>query len=285
MIKRLSLWGVGLLAIVLAAQFLLRGPPPAEQSPRVESPSVEPPSAEPPREQLPAVDPLPERAPLRTEPAPQTTEPAPLEAIARNAPVAPTAPTAAAPEVSRRFVFDCGNDLIFMVRTVPGEATLFPPQALGGQAVTLPQVETASGTRYAEGGVSYSSNGGLASFEFRDRLFADCTSNPGGAQTAEVRRRGVTFRARGNEPSWLLEVSPDRIELVTELGTRRVDFPYREPTVAGTRSTYRAFVGTQELVAVIDSAPCYDTMSGERFEATATVTFESTTFHGCGQAP
>jgi len=282
MIKRLSLWGVGLLALVLAAQFLLRGPPPAEQSPRVE----------PRREQLPAVDPPP-AAPLRTEPAPPTTEPAPPEATARNSPAAaaaptvaaPAGPTAAAPAGSRRFVFDCGNGLIFMVQTVPGEATLFPPQALGGQAVTLPQVETASGTRYAEGGVSYSSNGGLASFEFRDRLFADCTSNPGGAQTAEVRRRGVTFRARGNEPSWLLEVSPDRIELVTELGTRRVDFPYREPTVAGTRSTYRAFVGTQELVAVIDSAPCYDTMSGEQFEATATVTFENTTFHGCGQAP
>jgi len=46
MIQRLSLWGVGLLVIVLAAQVVLRGRAPAEQSPRVE----------PPREELPAAD-------------------------------------------------------------------------------------------------------------------------------------------------------------------------------------------------------------------------------------
>ena len=44
------------------------------------------------------------------------------------------------------------------------------------------------------------------------------------------------------------------------------------PTVAGARTTYRSFVGTQELVVVIDAIPCNDTVSGERFESTATVT-------------
>ena len=133
--------------------------------------------------------------------------------------------------------------------------------------------------------LSYWSRGGLASFEIGGRLLTDCTSNPGAAQTAEGLRRSVIYRARGNEPSWLLEISRDRIELATDLGTRRVEFPYREPTVAGTRTTYRAFVGTQELVAVIDTLPCNDTLSGEAYDATVTVTFENKTYYGCGTPP
>jgi uncharacterized membrane protein len=182
-------------------------------------------------------------------------------------------------------VFDCGNGLVFMVRTVPGEATVFPPQTLGGEAITLPQVETAAGARYAAGGVSYASNGGLASFEIRDRLFADCTSNPGAAPTAEGLRRGVVYRARGNEPSWLLEISQQQITLTTELGAHHTDFAYREPTIAGARTTYRTFAGTQELLVVIDRMHCNDSMSGEPFESVVTVTFENATLFGCGRPP
>ena len=59
--------------------------------------------------------------------------------------------------------------------------------------------------------------------------FVDCTSNPGAARSAEARRRGATFRALGNEPSWVLEISPQQLTLTTELGQRRTEFPYRDP--------------------------------------------------------
>ena len=77
----------------------------------------------------------------------------------------------------------------------------------------------------------------------------------------------------------------ERIELALELGTRRIEFPYREPTVSGARATYRTFSGTQELLVVLERVPCNDTMSGEAFEATVTVTFENRTLYGCGQPP
>jgi len=182
-------------------------------------------------------------------------------------------------------MFDCGNGVTFAVRTVPGEATLFSRQALGAEVIRLPQVAATTGVRYADGSVSYTSRGGLATFEIRERTFADCTSNPGAAETAEARRRGATFRAYGHQPNWLLEISRDSIELATELGARRVEFPYRAPTVAGTRTTYRSFVGTQELVVVIDAIRCNDSVSGEQLESTATVIFEGTTLFGCGRAP
>ncbi len=42
--------------------------------------------------------------------------------------------------------------------------------------------------------------------------------------------------------------------------------------VAGARTTYRSFAGTQELVVAIDRMPCNDTMSGELFDNTVAVT-------------
>jgi putative lipoprotein len=275
MIRRISWWGAAAVAIVLAIQLSTREPPSA---PTPAAAVV----GEPPAR---TSSPVPPRAPRQPERASGGDERPPVDEALQLADAASAPPSAAAPDRARRFVFDCGSGVVFSVRTLGAEATLSSAQALGAEVVTLQQMESDAGARYSRGDVSYSSRGGLATFEIRDRVYADCTSSPGAAQTAAALRRGPIFRARGNEPSWLLEVSQERIELATDLGTRRVDFPYREPTLAGNRTTYRTFSGSQELNVVIDRIPCNDTMSGEPFEAIVTVTFENRTYHGCGQAP
>lgn len=266
-----------MVAVVLAVQLLTRARVPSEEPP-VDSPS-----------RLARAVPADETQDLPAPRAEIAAERAPEPAAAVDVVDSPPAGAVDAPRATadgvRRFMFDCGNGVTFAVRVVPGEATLFSPQALGAEVIRLPQVAAASGARYAASGVSYWNKGGLATFEIRERTFADCTSNPGAAQTAEARRRGATFRAHGNAPGWLLEITSDGIELAMERDTRRLQFPYRAPAVAGTRTTYRSFVGTQELVVAIDALPCNDTLSGEQFESTATVTFEGTTLYGCGRAP
>jgi uncharacterized membrane protein len=279
--KRLTGWALAAAAIVLAVQLLTRGGATRDE-PRVDSPRPAPdaPASEgeaPPPRTPRAIPPPPAQSP-RADRVPER----PADAV--GAPLAASDAPPAAGDGSRRFMFDCGNGVTFAVRVVPGEATLFSPQALGAEVIRLPQVD-ASGARYAEKEVSFSRQGGLATFEIRQRTFADCTSNPGAAQTAEALRRGATFRAHGNTPSWVLEVTSDNIELAVERDARRLEFPYRPPTVAGTRTTYRSFVGTQELVVVIDLLRCNDSLSGEQFESTVTVTFEGTTLYGCGRAP
>ena len=277
MLKKITVAGVVAIAAMLAVQVLLReGPPPS---------LVEPPSLE-----LPDLDSHSERVPAQpTKPAARDRDAGVArvgdDARAPNAPPQASAEPPAAPDGSRRFIFDCGNGVTFAVRTVPGQATLFSPQALGAEVIRLPQAAAVSGARYAANGVSYWNKGGLATFEIRERTFADCTSNPGAAQTAEALRRGATFRAHGNNPAWLLEITSDNIELAVERDTRRLEFPYRAPAVAGTRTTYRSFVGTQELVVVIDALRCNDTTTGEQFESAVTVTFEGAALYGCGRAP
>jgi len=193
----------------------------------------------------------------------------------------PPAEAVAAPEVGRTFVFECAGDLSFTVRTGPGEVAVWAPSSLGGRYAVLSQARAASGARYEEGDFVFWNKGDLATFELAGQTYVDCRSNPRQVPWADAARRGATFRALGNEPSWNLEVHSDRLVLVTDLGTEQVEFPYSDPIVEGTRTTYRSVGG--ELVAVVERQTCVDTMSGEGFEASATLTVPGGTLRGCGR--
>ncbi len=190
---------------------------------------------------------------------------------------------AAAPEVGRTFVYDCDGDVSFTVRTGPGEVALWAPESLGGQYSVLGMTRAASGARYEDSGTVYWSKGDLATFEIAGQRFVDCRSNPAKVPWADAARRGVTFRALGNEPSWSLEITPERLTMITDLGASRAEFPYSQPSVAGQRTTYRLRTEAHELVAVVERGGCTDSMSGEAFEATATVTFDGAMYYGCGR--
>ena len=92
-----------------------------------------------------------------------------------------------------------------------------------------------------------------------------------------------TFRALGNEPAWYVEIFPDRLAIVTELGTNRTELAHEGPVVASGRTTYRAAADGRDATVVIDRRACADSMSGEGFEAVATVSFQNRTLLGCGR--
>jgi putative lipoprotein len=192
----------------------------------------------------------------------------------------PSQAAAAAPEVGRTFVFDC-DDLSFTVRTGAGEVALWMPATLGGRYLVLSLTQTASGARYEEGDTAFWSKGDLATFEVAGRTYLDCRSNPRKVPWADAARRGVVFRALGNEPSWNLEIDKDRLVLFTDFGATRSETPYAA-VPAGAKTTYRGS-GETQLVAVVERRACSDSMSGEAFEAAATVTFEDKILYGCGR--
>jgi putative lipoprotein len=193
------------------------------------------------------------------------------------------AQAAAAPEVGRTFVFDCDGDVSFTVRTGPGEVALWAPASLGGAYQVLSQTPAASGARYQEGDTVYWNRGELATFELGGHRYVDCRSNPSKVPWADAARRGATFRALGNEPSWYVEIFPDRLAVVTDLGTNRTELAHSGAAVAGGRTTYRGVADGLTATVVIDRRACADSMSGEGFEAAATVTFENRTYTGCGR--
>jgi putative lipoprotein len=198
------------------------------------------------------------------------------------APPAPTAPQAAAPEVGRTFVYDCDAAVSFTVRTGPGEVALWIPASLGGAYVVLSQTRSASGARYAEGETVYWSKGDVATFEIGGQRFVDCRSNPAKVPWADAARRGVVFRGLGQEPAWNVEIEREgKIVLVTDYGAKRTEGLSSNPAVAAPRTTY----GTADAALRVDveRRVCTDSMSGEAFEATVTVTLADRVLHGCGR--
>jgi putative lipoprotein len=187
-----------------------------------------------------------------------------------------------APELGRTFVFDCDGDVSFTARFGPGEMALWAPESLGATYQVLSIARSGSGARYEDGDTVFWNEGDLATIEIAGQRFVDCRSNPRKAPWADAKRRGATFRALGNEPAWYVEIFPERFAIVTELGTKRTELVHAGAAVEGSRTTYRASAGGDAIV-VIDRRTCADTMSGEGFDAAATVTFENRTLRGCGR--
>ena len=217
----------------------------------------------------------------RDEPAAAVASP-PGSAVAALA-AQPPEPAASAAEVGRTFVYDCAGDLSFTVRTGPGEMALWAPRSLGGQYLVLSLARSGSGARYSEGDTVFWSKGDVATIELGGQRYLDCKSNPRKAPWADAAGRGAVFRALGNEPAWSLEIFADRLAVITELGARRTELRYAAPVVAGAQTTYRASDGGHELVAIVERRACADSMSGEAFDAAATVTLDGATLRGCGR--
>jgi putative lipoprotein len=219
----------------------------------------------------------------RSSPGAQTgPQPAqPDQAVADIELAAPDA--VAAPEIARTFVFDCYGGYTFTVRFGPGEMALWAPESLGGTYQVLSLARSGSGARYVEGDTEFWNKGERATIQIAGQRFVDCRSNPSKVPWADAKRLGATFRALGNEPAWYVEIFADRLVIVTELGTKRTELRHSGPTVAAGRTTYRAAADGHEATVVIDRRACADSMSGEGFEAAATVSFENRTLLGCGR--
>jgi uncharacterized membrane protein len=96
--------------------------------------------------------------------------------------------------------------------------------------------------------------------------------------------RGVAFRAIGQEPGWLLEITNgEEILIVTNYGQDKESHPYVEPQVdqAARKTVYPVNDSTSVL---IEGEPCTDSMSGESFRTTVTVTLGGKAYAGCGRA-
>jgi uncharacterized membrane protein len=100
----------------------------------------------------------------------------------------------------------------------------------------------------------------------------------------EAKLRGVAFRAIGQEPGWLLEIkNGEEILVVTNYGQNRNLFPYVDPREdkAARKTVFQVDANTSVL---IEGKPCRDSMSGDSFDTSVTVTLGEQVFKGCGRA-
>lgn len=101
----------------------------------------------------------------------------------------------------------------------------------------------------------------------------------------KAKLRTVSFRAIGQEPAWLLEITNGtEILIVTNYGETRSSFSYFEPVVHQEQRRTVFVLSADSSVVEILGEPCQDIMSGEQFPTSVTIRLSDTTLQGCGRA-
>lgn len=101
----------------------------------------------------------------------------------------------------------------------------------------------------------------------------------------QARRRGVSFRAIGQEPGWVLEITDgSQILLVTGYGQTRRNMPYLKPAKFLEQQRTRFVLEENEIVIEIHDSPCRDTMSGEEFPVSVRIELGGSKLRGCGRS-
>jgi heat shock protein HslJ/uncharacterized lipoprotein YbaY len=170
-------------------------------------------------------------------------------------------------------VFQCGGE----------RATIdFTPQAMrlavGKETFEMRQAPAASGARFEAVGdptTSFWNKGRRATLVVKGNTYPECV---------QVDEASQTFRARGNEPGWRLDIDGERMTLVTQSGEKRaVPVPAAQRTNAFTR--YAARVDGSDVTATIFNRPCKDTMTGMPHPYAVEVVLDGKKLAGCGGDP
>lgn len=183
-----------------------------------------------------------------------------------------------------RQTFQCG-ELRVEARFAPDGVLL----DIGGRELHLPQTVSASGARYGEGDPEFWSHGASeARLTLNGETF-DCLALDDAARSpwSEARERDIGFRAAGSEPGWLVEVdlgeSP-AMRVVLDYGERELRVASTEAFTGGEGvSGFRGEVDGKPVELTIRREDCADPMSGEAFDASATLDYQGRSYQACGR--
>lgn len=184
---------------------------------------------------------------------------------------------------ARALVVQCkrseGGVVTFRALVRPDSLTLQVPAPFGGGVRRLASVRAASGAKYEGGSIMVWSKGSTATVEIEGRRFRDCSMAP---QT-ERRRSGLQFRAIGQEPGWIVEVTDDSLRFAWAYGQHEVITPRFSTETDVGRIVYTAETDRGTVRVVAESQRCADSMNGRLFSHTVTVTLAGDTHTGCGR--
>jgi membrane-bound inhibitor of C-type lysozyme len=146
----------------------------------------------------------------------------------------------------------------------------------------LDQTISASGARYADAVAVFWTKGSAATLERQGTPAVKCEERRAESLVEDARVRGVSFRAIGNEPGWVLEIGPaGRISWTTNYGELRYDFDQSQMATAGDATTYTAQQGTNTIKVTVKAERCVDDGDVE-YDHSANVEFEGQSYRGCG---
>ena len=184
---------------------------------------------------------------------------------------------------AQTYVFTCEDDFRFTARTQNGTAWLF----LRRETLQLPAAVSTTGEKYQDGENTFWIKGDEATLSSQKRTHKGCKNNRRKAIWEHAKLSGVDFRAVGNEPGWVLEISNKTdIQFLADYGQSRYSFTGTEVSSA-TQMLTTIYEGKNEADRVevtITGTRCGDSMSGEKFPVTVSVRLNEKVYRGCGRA-
>ncbi len=187
---------------------------------------------------------------------------------------------------ARRLAVQCkrpeGEIVTFRALARPDSLTLQVPAQFGGGTRRLSSVRAASGAKYESGGVMVWSKGNSALVKVDGQRFQDCTLAPQ-TESREEQRPGMQFRAIGQEPGWLVEVTSDSLRFTWAYGQHEVTAPRPDRETDAGRILYTAETDRGTVRVEAKPQQCTDPMNGRLFSHTVTVTLAGDTHTGCGR--
>jgi putative lipoprotein len=191
------------------------------------------------------------------------------------------AEVAPASNTARVLFMEC-TDLEFVVEIKQHDAWLFLPDYSG----PLPQVPSASGSKYEGDNIVFWMKGDQASLDYGANRYTNCRNNPARAVWEGAKLRGVDFRAVGNEPGWILEITGDSLYLQTDYGNTSYRFSGASQTddEAAQQTVFQASRGDSRIEVTLANKSCQDSMADISYQTTVTVQLDQRTLHGCGKA-
>jgi len=129
--------------------------------------------------------------------------------------------------------------------------------------------------------------GQTAEITIKGQKLSNCRNDPRAAVWEGAKLRGISYRAIGQEPPWVLEVDREKgFLLVTGYGEKRQQFPYVEPlsNKAQRISSYTTQANGEGITITVQGRDCQDSMSGEAFSSQVEIRWREQNLHGCGRA-
>ncbi len=180
--------------------------------------------------------------------------------------------------------WQCG-DLRVETRVQDADKNLLALELPGDIRIIGPAI-SASGARFSDRGASGGDetvfwNQDDGALLMIDGAELDCVVSPQRSPWAVAREQGARLRAVGQEPNWMLTVAPDGSFLTLQL--QRMGEPDQRWSVIATDEG-RAYVAPDGAARVeVRDQACIDSMSGEVFPATVSLTLPKETLQGCGR--
>lgn len=105
------------------------------------------------------------------------------------------------------------------------------------------------------------------------------------APPTEPPPRGIEFRAVGQEPGWMLDITSIALDLTLDYGETHITLPAHAPRYPQEGVTrYESRDDAHTLTVTITRTPCQDSMSGAAYPARVSIMIDGRTLEGCGRS-